>query len=142
MDTAMKDNLKMSSVLVVDDDPECLEFAELVLTPDYTVRTAGSIEQCREAMQSYRPDLLVLDVMMNHLSDGLDFTRELRESDATRDIPVIMMTSVNRVYNYREQVPPDYFPHNRWLDKPVKPAVLLDAVNRLLTASSVETGSP
>ena len=122
----------MASILVVDDDRECLEFAEIVLGPHYTVRTATSIEQCRSELQREKPDLLVLDVMMRHLSDGLDFTRELKESADTRDLPVLMLTCVNTVYNYRDQIPADYFPHDRWLNKPVKPETLLKAVGDLL----------
>ncbi len=126
------------SVLVVDDDPECLEFARGVLAPYFRVRTAVSIDQCRAEIKVKKPDVLILDVMLSHLCDGLDFTRELKETANTRGIPVIMLTCVNMTYDYRDQVRADYFPHDRWLDKPVKPEVLLKTVKKLLEPGQEE----
>ncbi len=120
------------SVLVVDDEQDCLEFATVVLEPHYDVRTALSVEACRAALQARKPDVIILDVMMGNLCDGLDLTRELKKTADTADIPVIMLTSVNESYDYRSQMSADFFPHNRWLDKPVKPAALLAAVGKLL----------
>ncbi len=122
----------MKNILVVDDDPDCIEFAKAVLDPVYSVRAAGSIAECRAEIQSQKPDLILLDVMMSHLSDGLDLTRELKQNAGTRDIPVIMLTSVNQVYDYRTQIEPSFFPHERWIDKPVKPDVLLNTVRGVL----------
>ncbi len=123
---------KKYSILIVDDDPECLEFATVVLGKTYDVKTASSLPECREALSKEKPDLMILDVMMQDLCDGLDMTRELKASVQTADIPVIMLTAVNDSYDYRSQMSPDYFPHDRWLDKPVKPAALLEAVAALL----------
>ncbi len=119
-------------ILVVDDDKECLEFASVVLSPRYEVRTVMSAVGCRAELQVCKPDLILLDVMMTHLCDGLDLTRELKENAATRDIPVIMLTNVTEVYDYRTQIETTFFPHDRWLDKPVKPEVLLKTVGDLL----------
>lgn len=123
------------NLLVVDDDPDCLEFARLVLSPRYEVRTAASVDQCRAAVKARKPDLILLDVMMSHLSDGLDLAKEMKEDPATRAIPVIMLTNVNEVYDYRSQIDASYFPHDRWLDKPVKADDLLKAVGDLLGKS-------
>jgi CheY-like chemotaxis protein len=70
--------------------------------------------------------------MMSHLSDGLDLTRELKENENTRDIPVIMLTGVTEVYDYRTQTDSSFFPHDCWLDKPVKPEELIKAVGKIL----------
>ncbi len=79
----------MKNILVVDDDPDCIEFAKVVLEPQYEVRSAASVEECCRELRGRKPDLILLDVMMSHLSDGLDLTRELKEDDETSDIPVI-----------------------------------------------------
>lgn len=122
----------MKYVLAVDDDPECIEFAKMALAPHYEVRSAASVEECRRELNARKPDLILLDVMISNVSDGLELTRELKEKDDTRAIPVIMLTNVNDVYNYRDQIEWDYFPHDRWLDKPVKADVLLEAVSKAL----------
>lgn len=121
-----------ASVLVVDDDPECLEVVRAVLSPQYEVRTATSVDQCRMELQSRRPDLIVLDVMMPNFSDGLGLVKELKADSDTGAIPVIMLTCVNEVYDYRAQIDESYFPHDRWLDKPAKPEVLLKTAKELL----------
>ena len=122
----------VQTILVVDDDPDCREFAKAVLSPRYEVRTVASPDQCRAALQTWKPDLMVLDVMMGGLSDGLDLAKELKEAPDTSAIPVIMLTNVNEVYDYRTQVEESYFPHDRWLEKPVKAAALLEAVEDVL----------
>ena len=123
------------TLLVVDDDPDCLEFARAVLSPRYEVRTVASADQCRAELQIWKPDLILLDVMMSHLSDGLDLAKELKEAPDTSAIPVIMLTNVNNVYDYRSQVDASYFPHDRWLEKPVKAGDLLKAVGDVLGKS-------
>ncbi|MEI7898858.1 MAG: response regulator [bacterium] len=125
-------------ILVVDDDPDCIEFARVTLSPRYEVRTALSTKQCRLELQARKPDLILLDVMMAHLCEGLDMTRELKENAATRDIPVIMLTSVNETYDYSTQIEKSFFPHDRWLDKPVQPEVLMKAVQDVLGDSDGE----
>ena len=119
-------------LLVVDDDPDCIEFAKAVLSPRYGVRTASSADQCRAALKTWKPDLILLDVMMSNLCEGLELAKELKAAPATRDIPVIMLTNVNEVYDYRAEIDLSYFPHDRWLDKPVSPDDLLKAVAALL----------
>ena len=125
----------MPNILIVDDDPDCREFAKVVLSSRYEVRTAASADQCRAELQTRKPDLMVLDVMMSGLSDGLELARELKEDPNTSAIPVIMLTNVNEVYDYRSQIDASFFPHDRWLEKPVKAADLLKAVGDVLGKS-------
>lgn len=122
------------NLLVVDDDPDCLDYAKAILSPRYGVRTASSAEQCRAELKTLKPDLILLDVMMSNLCEGLDLAKELKEAPETRAIPVIMLTNVNEVYDYRSQIDASYFPHDRWLDKPVSADDLLKAVGGLLGA--------
>ncbi len=113
------------TVFVIDDDPDIVEFATSVLTPYFNVKTGFSGNDCLQLVESNLPDLILMDVIMSHISDGLDCLRKLKESPQTKQIPVVMMTSVNDVYDYRSQIDPTFFAHDRWLDKPVKPEVLL-----------------
>jgi len=123
----------MKTVLVVDDDEDVLAFVGSVLSKHYRVVTAMSGHEGIDALERERPDVILLDVIMTHLSDGFDCLRTIKLNPATERIPVIMMTSVNDVYDYRSQIEESFFPHDRWLDKPVKPEVLLQTVREVLS---------
>jgi putative two-component system response regulator len=122
------------TVLAIDDDPDVLEFIQSVLSPYYSVKTGCSGRECLDLVESVFPDVILLDVIMTHLGDGLDCLRKLKELPASQQIPVIMMTSVNDVYDYRSQVEASFYKHDRWIDKPVKPEILLKTVREILSA--------
>ena len=132
----------MKNILVVDDDPEALDFATFVLAPRHEVRTVASVGQCRAELQTRKPDLILLDAMISDLGDGLELTKELKAHPDTHAIPVVMITNVNRVYDYREEIDASYFPHDRWLDKPVKANVLLKTVEELLARDNAPDELP
>jgi DNA-binding response OmpR family regulator len=88
------------SVLVVDDEPEIISFLEENLTDDdYRVHTATSVAQARSRLNAYRPDILLLDVMLPDAT-GFDLCREIRQLDAMHSkvdplTPIIMLTARN-----------------------------------------------
>jgi DNA-binding response OmpR family regulator len=80
-------------VLVADDDPDILQLVTFRLEgAGYEVVQAADGEEALRLAQELKPDLAVLDVTMPKLT-GYDVTRQLREDDATRDIPVILLTA-------------------------------------------------
>ena len=121
------------TVLAIDDDPDVLEFIKSVLSPHYNVETGCSGAECLDRVGSIFPDVILLDVIMTHLGDGLDCLRKLKELPNTKKIPVVMMTSVNDVYDYRSQIEASFYEHDRWLDKPVKPDILLKTVREIIS---------
>jgi putative two-component system response regulator len=118
-------------VMAIDDDPDILDFIQSVLSPHYDVKTGCSGGECLNLVASVHPDVILLDVIMEHLGDGLDCLRKLKGSPGTKSIPVVMMTSVNDVYDYRSQIEASFYKHDRWLDKPVNPDVLLKTVREV-----------
>lgn len=124
----------MKTVLAIDDDPDVLDFVTMVLAPYYNVKTGSSGSQCLELANSVNPDVILLDVIMSHLCDGLDCLRKLKEQPSTKSIPVAMLTSVNDVYDYRSQIEESFYAHDRWMDKPVKPEVLLRTIREMIGA--------
>lgn len=80
------------SVLVADDDPHIVELVAFRLErAGYDVIPATDGQEALSLLTEHQPDLAVLDVMMPRLN-GYDITRELRQSERTRDIPVILLT--------------------------------------------------
>jgi DNA-binding response OmpR family regulator len=80
-------------VLVADDDPDILTLVTLRLERSgYDVVGAGDGEQALSKALERAPDLALLDVMMPKL-DGYEVTERLRMNNATRHMPVILLTA-------------------------------------------------
>lgn len=124
--------MQKKMVLVVDDDADMRVQVKTILQPHYRVVTAESGKECLQSVARARPDCVVMDVMMDGLADGLEAAKKIKESPETREIPIILLTSVNESYDYRSQVDAGYFPHNCWMDKPVKAERLLKEIAALV----------
>ncbi len=82
--------VKPMRILVVDDEESMIEIISYALEQEgYTVGTAGDVAEARRLMSTFRPDLVILDVMLPDES-GLDFLRDLRTES---EIPVVMLSA-------------------------------------------------
>ena len=125
------------TVLLVDDDADFVEMNRVLLEDSgYTVRVAYSGRQCLEEVAARRPDLVILDMVMEKASDGFDVSRELRNSEYTKGIPLVMITSVNDTMPFRIEPDSTWLPVDTLIEKPVDPALLLAIVNRILGGTS------
>ena len=120
------------SVLLVDDDPVFVEAMTAVLEAEFRIRSAANGKEAFQRIREESPDLIVLDVMMDYLSEGFDVARRLRQDSKTRSIPIIMLTGVDQMYNYRMEVDESWVPCDRYLEKPVSPDKLLGEVASLI----------
>jgi len=125
-------------VLVADDDHVYVESVASVLRTRYEVRTASSGSEALAAVHDDAPDLVILDVMMDHMSEGFDVARALRDDDATTLIPIIILTGVDRVYNLRMEVDESWVPADHYIEKPVAPEELLRLVSTLIGPGAPE----
>jgi CheY-like chemotaxis protein len=123
----------MAKILVVDDDPDFVEATRIVLEHEgHTVDSAADGVECLEMIREDRPDLIILDVMMATILDGVSVAQQLAEEPEYRDIPIIMSTSIATT-EYAELFPTDeYLRLDVFLTKPVPPKRLVKEVNRLL----------
>lgn len=119
-------------VLLVDDDPVFIEAVSAILEQQYEISTASNGTEGMAAVDAERPDLIILDVMMDHISEGFDVARKLRKNPETASIPIIMLTGVDEVYNYRMEVDESWAPCDRYLEKPVPPETLVRHVAELI----------
>ncbi len=118
-------------VLVVDDDDEFRDSVSTLLKArGYDVVMAESGEEGFEKAKMERPDLIMLDVMMAHNTEGFDIARQLHDDAETKDVPVITVTGISKATNIGFKYEPDetWLPVKAVLEKPVKPDVLLKAV--------------
>jgi len=123
----------MAKILVVDDDPDFVKVTTKVLNKaGHEVVSASNGAKALQAMRKDRPDLVLLDIMMSYILDGLDVSREMAEDPALKDIPVIMVTSLTGVKGSAMFPTDEYVPVDEWLSKPVEPDALLARVEKAL----------
>jgi DNA-binding response OmpR family regulator len=127
---------------VIDDDRDFVNITRMILeSQQYRVITAANGEQGLIVMRAEKPDLVILDIMMSYIVEGLDVRRKMAEDAALQHIPVIMVTSLTSARALGEMPSHDYIPDSQWLNKPIDPDVLLERVRELLGKSGAATGS-
>lgn len=124
-------------ILVIDDEPDMLTFLCTLLEDNgYVTCTATDGEEGMQKVKSEKPDLISLDLLMPNKT-GIKMYRELRKDEATKGIPVVMVTGFGQ-----GDVPSMDFKkwiHERaikapeaYIEKPVNAAELLDAIKKAL----------
>ncbi|MDR1870100.1 MAG: response regulator [Treponema sp.] len=89
-------NDKKNCVLIVDDEKMNIEVLSNILQPEYTVLMAKNGGSAIEIAGKYLPDIILLDVIMPDMN-GFEVLETLKASDATRHIPVIIITGLHSV---------------------------------------------
>ena len=127
----------MSNILVVDDDPDLVEVVKAILESDgYQVSSAGNSSEALAMIHQERPDLVLLDIMMTDILDGLNVSREMYKDRDLRGIPIIIVSSITQTPEVGE-FPTDKYLHVRdWVSKPIRPDLLLGKVRLYLQRSS------
>ena len=133
-----------AKIMIVDDDPDYIDVVKTILEREqYTVVTAGDKTEGMEKIRAEKPDLAILDVMMNAWQDGFEMSRQLKKDPQLKDMPVLMLTAVeNRTgIGFKSTAgDPTWLPVDMFLDKPVEPDVLLAEVKKLLS-NKAENGT-
>src|SRR4030042_4292728 len=82
-------------ILIIDDDPDITEAMKVVLeNQGYATDNAKDGSEGMERIKATKPDLIILDVMMNTTSEGFLLSRELKNDPKYKHIPILMVTSV------------------------------------------------
>ena len=119
-------------VLIVDDDVETLRLVGLMLERQgYNISAADNGERAIKRAQADRPDLVLLDVMMPDMS-GYEVAKQLRASEITANVPIIMFTAKAQVDDRIEGLESGA---DAYLTKPTQPRELLAQVKALLARS-------
>ena len=85
--------MKTESILIVDDSSDNLVLTRMLLECEgYAVRTAEDADQALALLQSYRPELILMDIQLPGM-DGLELTRRLRKMPALQNVPIVALTA-------------------------------------------------
>ena len=86
----------MPRILIVDDEPNIVLALEMLMKREgYEIRTVGDGEKAVEAAGTFRPDLILLDVMMPRM-DGYEVCQRIRSDDSLKGIFIVMLTAKGR----------------------------------------------
>ena len=117
--------------LLVEDNRELAEAVVGRLALDgHAVDHAPTLADAEACLASATYDLILLDVMMATKTEGFDVARKMHESEELKDCPIILITGVRADMNLPFGFEPDeeWLPVKEVLEKPVKPDVLLKAI--------------
>jgi CheY-like chemotaxis protein len=79
-------------VLVVEDHPINVKLVSLLLEGTYEVATAGDADEALSVLQTFHPDLILMDIQLPGM-DGLELTRRLKSDPRTRGIVIVALTA-------------------------------------------------
>ena len=126
-------------ILIIDDAPDLVEIIKLTLEADnYQVFSAASGTEGLEKIKEVNPDLIILDVMMNYITEGFQVALQLRNPDPKSEyapyskIPILMLTAIHSRTPLRFTPDEKYLPVDDFVEKPLEASALLRKVEKLL----------
>ncbi|HEX5023921.1 MAG TPA: response regulator transcription factor [Agriterribacter sp.] len=119
---------KDKKILIADDEPDILEIVSYNLRKDgYDTITAKDGEEALQKAKLFKPDLIVLDVMMPH-KNGMEVCKALRSLPAYQDTLIIFLTALNDELSHIKGLE---YGADDYISKPVSPKILVTKVNAL-----------
>jgi len=121
-------------VLIVDDDKEFVKLYSLFLrNKGLEVAAAYSAAEALETLASSSPDVVVLDVMMEHFDSGFNVSKDIKEKHP--DLPVILMTAIGEEtgmdFRPKDDEERELMHADAFLDKSASPESLLEKIEEL-----------
>ncbi len=134
--------MEKQRVLVIDDDPDLVESIRITLEANnYEVFSAENGTEGIRMVKEAHPDLIILDVMMDTITEGFHVSYQLHSRDPNSEyreyssIPILMLTGISQKthmkFSYKEDE--DYLPVDDFMEKPVRLEALLERVKKLIT---------
>jgi len=134
----------MAKILVIDDDPDVQLSVRLCLEKaGHTITEAKNGREGLAMIKSDRPELIILDVMMDTSTEGFQLALRLRNPDPTselaeyRSIPILILTAIHSTTPLRFEPDIDYLPVELFVDKPIDPEDLVKKVDWVLHGEKV-----
>ena len=119
-------------ILIVEDDPKSLKLTRDILQASgYTTIEAIDGEQGVELAKAKKPDLILMDIMMPQM-DGYTACHAIKTDEATRKIPVVMLTAMG--YELNKELA-KRLNADGYITKPFTPQELLDVISQFLPTS-------
>lgn len=124
-----------SKILIIDDDVDIQEVMAAILEQEgLEVHSAEDGTEGLAKAREIKPNLIILDVMMNSQDEGFQTAYKLKADPALADVPIVMITSVSKVtgFSFDKEHDQEFLPVSDFIDKPVSREKLLDVVRKHL----------
>jgi len=130
-------NREKKLIFIADDDVQMVYSIRVLLENEgYEVIFTYRSDKVIDLATEFKPDLIILDVMFAGVGvpDGIELSRRIKENEATGSIPVVILSGVKKVMDFAEDLQPDedWMPVKAFLEKPIKPDVLLNEIKKYL----------
>lgn len=122
-------------ILIIDDDKDYGDALKIVLENNgFEVHHVLNVKDGRKTIEADRPELIILDVMMDKHTDGFDLCYNLKHDKACRDIPILMVTAVTNKtgFKFSPETDGEYLQADDYVTKPIPAAELLLRVKKLV----------
>ena len=133
--------MEKARIVVTDDDPEIRDTVQALLeTRGYTALTAADRDEGMATIKRERPDLVILDVMMETWQDGFEMSREIKKDPELKSIPILMLTAIGEKTGIdikSSAGDPTWLPVDAFLEKPAEPDVLFSRIEELLQPKAI-----
>ena len=119
------------TIMVVDDDRDIVESTSMILeSAGFKVTSAESGSQFFESLRSEKPDLIILDVMLETMTEGFNVGYELKSNQEYNSIPIIMISAIDKQTGF--PVDENFIQADVFMEKPLTPETLLRNVKQLI----------
>ena len=126
-------------VLVVDDDPDIVEFLKYNLkNSGYSVKSAGNGVEAIKKAKKFIPDIILMDVMMPEMS-GIEACEEIKNIDQLSQAIIIFLSARSEDYT---QISAYDAGADDYISKPVKPKILIKKISNIAKKISSEKNAP
>jgi len=129
---------KKSKILLVDDDYDFVRSMKMILENNgYLVKVAYNRKEAMQKLKAEKPELLLLDIMMDRMNDGFILCQKLKNEPEFWDIPIIFISAITGKtgFDFSFQEYEKYFQAEDFIEKPVKVKELLDKIEKFLKFS-------
>ena len=126
-----------SRILLVDDDPDFVAITQMTLTSaGFEVLSASCGSEAMALMRVNKPDLVILDVMMSGVLDGIQTAREIRSDSRTQNVPILMVSSITNSAFAGLLPKEETLPADNFLVKPIDSSLLVAEAKRLIRSKA------
>jgi CheY-like chemotaxis protein len=134
----------MAKILIIDDDPDIVTSVRLALeSVKHQVVWANSGKEGLNKVKVEKPDMIILDVMMETHTEGFQLALKLHSPDPASDLkqfkdtPILMLTAIHSTTPLHYEPDIDYLPVQLFVDKPIDPDDLIRKVSWILDRQKI-----